>query len=145
MISIGLIHWNEKAKKTKKLWIQIVVGFVTIVLGYIVGLITMVDFYHAGILTVLVFYFFKQRKWWSYMGQFVCLWYINMEMLGGFSYEISLFGNIYYIARQGFALLALIPIWLYKGKQGFHNKWLQYFYYAFYPLHLLILGIVKFL
>ena len=145
LISIGLIHWNEKAKKTKKLWIQIVVGFVTIVLGYIVGLITMVDFYHAGTLTVLVFYFFKQRKWWSYMGQFVCLWYINMEMLGGFSYEISFLGNTYYIVRQGFALLALIPIWLYRGKQGFHNKWLQYFYYAFYPLHLLILGIVKFL
>ena len=66
-------------------------------------------------------------------------------MLSGFGYEINLFGNTYFIARQGIALLALIPIWLYKGKQGYHSKKLQYIYYIFYPLHLLILGILKFL
>lgn len=141
LISIGLIHLNEKARG--KLWRQILVGFATIVLGYIVGLVTMVDFYHAGILTVLVFYFFRQRKWWSYLGQFICLAYINIEMLSGFTYELNLFGNTYYFARQGFALLALIPIWMYHGKQGTHNKILQYTYYAFYPVHLLILGLIR--
>lgn len=103
----------------------------------------MVDFYHAGVLTVLVFYFFRQKKWWSYIGQFVCLWYINTELLGGLGYEIHLGAQTYFFARQGFALLALIPIWLYRGKQGYHNKLLQYTYYAFYPLHLLVLGIMK--
>lgn len=48
-----------------------------------------------------------------------------------------------FIARQGFALLALIPIWLYRGKQGYHSRTLQYGYYAFYPLHLLVLGLLK--
>lgn len=143
LISIGLISLNEKAKATHKIWKQISVGCVTVILGYILGILTMVDFYHAGILTVLVFYFFKQRKWWSYLGQFLCLWYINTEVLGGFGYEIEMFGEIYFIHRQGFALLALIPIWLYRGRQGYHSKILQYMYYAFYPLHLLILGIIK--
>ena len=143
LIAIGLIHWNEKAKASRKLWQRILVGCVTVVLGYILGIFTMVDFYHAGILTVLVFYFFRQGKWWSYIGQFVCLWYINMEMLGGFSYMITFMGQTLFVPRQGFALLALIPIWLYRGKKGYHSKWLQYFNYAFYPVHLLILGLIK--
>ena len=143
LIAIGLIHWNEKAKISRKLWQRILVGCVTVVLGYILGIFTMVDFYHAGILTVLVFYFFRQGKWWSYIGQFACLWYINMEMLGGFSYMITFMGQTLFVPRQGFALLALIPIWLYRGKKGYHSKWLQYFNYAFYPVHLLILGLIK--
>lgn len=143
LIAIGLMHWNEKAKATKKTWIRIAVGCATVLLGYIIGLLTMVDFYHAGILTVLTFYFFRQRKWWSYVGQALCLWYINTEMLGGFSYELHLFGSTYFLMRQGLALLALLPIWLYRGKQGYHSKALQYACYAFYPLHLLILGVIK--
>jgi len=145
LISIGLIHWNEKAKKKQKIWSRLLVGAVSVLIGYIAGLITMVDFYHAGILTVLVFYFFRQKKWWSYLGQALCLWYINTEMLGGFTYEFSLFGTTVSLVRQGLALLALVPIWLYRGKQGPHNKALQFLYYAFYPLHLLVLGLIKIL
>ena len=145
LISLGLIHWNERAKAKQKLWIRVLVGCVTVLLGYIIGLLTMVDFYHAGVLTVLVFYFFRQKKWWSYVGQLFCLWYINAEMLGGFSYELHLFGKTYFFVRQSLALLALIPIWLYRGKQGYHSKFLQYAYYTFYPLHLLLLGLLKLL
>lgn len=144
LISIGLIHWNEKVKE-KKLWKRILVGFASILIGSIVGIITFVDYYHAGILMVLVFYFFRHKKWWCYLGQFICMWYINCDMLGGLQYEMNILGQTYFISRQGFALLALIPIWLYNGKQGYHSKTLQFIYYAFYPVHLLILGILKFL
>ena len=145
LLSLGLIHWNEKVKKTGKPWLRILVGVVSVLLGYVVGLLTMVDFYHAGILTVLVFYFFRQKKWWNYLGQLLCLWYINWEMLGGFSYELQLFRENWFFVRQSFALLALVPIWFYRGKQGYHSKWLQMVYYAFYPLHLLLLGLLKLL
>ena len=144
LISIGLIHWNEKVKE-KKLWKRILVGVLSIIIGYIVGIITFVDFYHAGILTVLVFYFFRQRKWWSYLGQFVCLYYINREILGGFMYEVDFFGHTFFIMRQALALLALVPIWMYKGKQGVYNKTIKQIYYWFYPVHLLILGLLKFI
>ncbi len=144
LIAIGLIHWNETVKG-KQIWKQILVGISSVCVGYLVGIITFVDYYHAGILMVLVFYFFRNKKWWCYLGQLVCLWYINIEMLGGFSYEVNILGQTHFIVRQGFALFALIPIWLYRGKQGYHSKVLQYSYYAFYPLHLLILGILKFL
>ena len=144
LISIGLIHWNEKVKE-KQLWKRAVVVIASICIGYIGGIITFVDFYNAGILTVLAFYYFRGRKWWCYLGQFLCLWYINFEMLGGYSYEVNILGEIHFIARQGIAVLALIPIWLYKGRQGYHSKKIQFFYYAFYPMHLLILGIMKYL
>ena len=142
LISIGLIHWNEKTKE-KAIWKRVLVAISSVLIAYIVGIITFVDFYNAGILTVLVFYFFRQRKWWSYIGQFVCLYYINVEMLGGLVYEIPMFDGIFYLHRQGLALLALIPIWFYHGKQGYHSKALQRVYYWFYPVHLLILGLLK--
>ena len=145
LISLGLIHCNEKARAAQKVWLRMLVGAATVLLGCVAGLATMVDFYHAGILTVLVFYFFRQRKWWCYLGQLVCLWYINAEMLGGFGYELSFGGTTFFLARQSLALLALIPIWLYRGRRGYHSRMLQYLNYGFYPIHLLILGLIKIL
>lgn len=144
LISIGLIAWNEKVKG-KKLWARVLIGAASLIVGYIGGILTFVDYYNAGVMMVLAFYFFKGNKWWCYLGQFICMWYINMEMLGGYSYEVEMFGETHFIARQGFAMLALIPIWLYRGNQGYHSKKLQMVYYAFYPAHLLVLGLLKFL
>ena len=144
LIAIGLIHWNEKVKD-KQMWKRILVGIATVAIAYIGGIITFVDYYNAGILMVLAFYFFRGRKGWCYLGQLICLWYINFEILGGYSYEVDILGQTHFIERQGLALLALVPIWLYDGRQGYHNKTLQYSYYVFYPLHLLILGLLKFI
>lgn len=144
-ISLCLIHLNEKAKATGKVLPRILAVLASLLLGYLLGIVTMVDYIHAGIFTVLTFYFFRQKKWWSYAAQVICLWYINCEMLGGLGYEINVLGGTLFLARQGLALLALIPIWLYRGKQGYHSKVLQYVYYAFYPAHMLIIGIIALL
>lgn len=53
--------------------------------------------------------------------------------LGSFSFEFS---------TQGFALFALVFIWLYNDKKGCSNKAVQYFAYAFYPLHMLVLYLI---
>ena len=145
LISIGLIHWNETAKQSGKTWKQLAVAGLSILLGYLAGIVTMVDYLHAGILTVLVFYFMREKNWWNRLGQLLCLWYINAEILAGFTYEFFIGGHIFSFARQSFALFALIPIWLYRGEQGCRSKALRYVYYLFYPLHLLILGLIKFL
>ena len=144
LISIGLIHWNARVRG-KALWRRILVGAASVLVGCLAGMITMVDYFHAGILTVLAFYCFRQRKWWARLGQLLCLWYINIEMLGGLVYEFPLFGTTLVVHQQGFALLALIPIWLYRGEQGHHSKAFRYFCYLFYPLHLLILGLIRLL
>lgn len=143
LFSLLLIFWNEKAKASGSLFKEIVVALSSLLSACMIGIFTFVDYSHYGILTVLVFYFLRGRKWWCYAGQLLCLWYINFQMMGGNEYELSLFGKDLFLPRQGFALPALIPIWLYRGKQGHHSKPFQYFCYAFYPLHLLILGLLK--
>lgn len=144
LLSIGLITCNESVKQ-KAAWLRIAVCILTLIGGVIISLVTMVDYHHAGILTVMVFYFFRQRKWWCYLGQLLGLWYINTELLGGLCYEIQLWGHTVFFTQQSFALLALLPIWLYRGKQGYYSNALRWVYYGFYPMHLLILGLIKLL
>lgn len=143
LISIALIHWNERIKAKNVLWKQIAVCIASIVLAYVLGLVTFVDYHHAGILTVLVFYFFRGEKLWQRVSQLLFLRHINVELLGGRLYELQLLGETVSLSLQSLALLALIPIWLYRGRQGHHSKAFQYFCYAFYPAHLLILGLLK--
>ncbi len=139
LIGVGLIHLIERARQNPRKiggWLLAALG---LLLGCAVALVGMTDYMHFGVLTVLVFYLFRGRRWWCFVGQLICLWFINIEMMGGIVYPIELFGNELIIHQQGFALLALIPIWLYRGKQGMYNKAVKYTYYAFYPVHLLIL------
>ena len=90
--------------------------------GFLVGMITMVDYYGFGVMTVMIFYLFRGRKWWHYLGQFIGLCWINLELLGGMYVPVTIGGMEFEIVQQGMALLALIPIWLYKGEQGHYNK-----------------------
>lgn len=82
------------------------------------------------------------RKWWCLLGQLVALYWVNVELLGGLMYPIQLFGMDFELCQQGLALLALVPIWLYRGRQGYHSKPFQYACYAFYPVHMLLLVLV---
>lgn len=141
LIGIGLMWMNEKVKD-KKLSVRILTAGITVVMGFVLGIISFCDYYSAGPLTVLVFYFFRGRKWQNFVLQALCLWYINFEMLGGLNYVAELFGTEIFIPRQGFAIFALIPIWLYKGKQGPYNKGIKALYYWFYPVHLLVLWLI---
>ena len=143
LIGIGLIHINELARKKEKLWLNALTMALTTIAGFALGFVTFVDYNAAGILTVLLFYFFRGRKWWCYLGQLVGLYYINVELLQGLFFEVTLFGHEIEIVQQGLALLSLAFIWLYRGRQGKKSKAFQYFCYAFYPAHMLILWLVS--
>lgn len=142
LIGILLIHINEVATESGKLHFRFVAVVGSVAVGAAIGLLTMVDYYHAGILTVLVFYFFRGRKWWCYLGQLILLYVIHAELLGGYGYNVELFGREFFIVQQSFALFSLIPIWLYRGKQGPYNKFLKQLYYWFYPVHMAALAII---
>ena len=143
LIGIWLIHLNEKARKCNKLWLRVVTIIGTIILGFILGLISFVDYNYAGLYMILAFYFFRGRRWWNYVGQALCMYYINFEILSGLAYEVELFGKTHFFLQQGFALFALIPIWMYKGKQGTYNNVIKWIYYSFYPVHLLLLTLIR--
>lgn len=143
LIGIGAIHLNECSRKKGKAWLTVLTAAATIAAGYLLGILTFVDYNGAGVLTLLAFYFFRGRKWWCYAGQLAALVFINFELLSGMEYELSLFGGSFFFPQQGLAVLALIPIWLYKGRQGHHSKWFRYLCYSFYPAHMLLLYIIR--
>ena len=139
LLGLSGIHLMETVHKKQKPWAYVTVSVVIVILGSVLGTLGMVDYYGAGVLTVFIFYFFRGRKWWCLAGQILALYWINVKMLGGLMYPIRLFGMDMELCQQGLALLALIPIWLYRGRQGYHSKAFQYICYAFYPVHMLIL------
>ena len=168
LLALGGMWLMEKAKTKGKPWLTVLSSFAICVLGLLLGYILFVDYYGCGILTVFVFYFFNRNQddnfithflekiglarkdgskrllwtWICLLGQFLCLYYINVEILGGFYYNVEIFGLKFELVQQCLALIALIPIWLYRGKQGYHAKWFQYFNYGFYPAHCLILALI---
>lgn len=142
LMSLGAIHLNELARRQGNIILRILTAIFTVAVGYVVGTILMVDYFGVGILMVLLFYFLRGGGWLRRFGQLAGMYYLNCVMLGGYVMRFTLLGATVSFPRQGLAVLALIPIWLYRGRQGYRAKWLQTLYYAFYPLHLAILALI---
>lgn len=111
----------------RKKWLAMV-GWIAL------GAVTFCDYGSLGVVTVLLFHVFRGQK----LAQLLMLICIN-----GFGYE----GQQFLLGRmeipvQALAILAIIPISLYNGEKGRGRKWLQYGSYLFYPLHMLILGLL---
>ncbi len=110
------------------------------ILGFaLAATVTLTDYAGYGVLTVVVFYAFRGNSWRSRLGQLVGLALINWVWVKGMTIPLA-FGLE--LPIQGFAVLALLPIWCYRGRQGLHNRAAQLAFYAFYPVHLLILGLL---
>ena len=141
---IGLlgIRAMEAVREKGKTWLYVLTCVGVTALGAALGTLGMVDYYGAGVLTVFVFYFFHGREWWKLLGQILALYWINVRMLGGQVYPMTILGMDVELSQQGLALLALVPIWLYRGRQGHHSRAFQYVCYAFYPVHMLILALI---
>lgn len=145
LIALTCMLLLEKVKQKENKIVVVLLSALIVLAGFLAGFAFQTDFYGTGVITVLVFYFFRGRKWWCFAGQLAVLYWINVELLGGLCYVVNIFGQQYELVEQGFALLALIPIWLYRGRKGHSSKAFQYFCYAFYPVHCLILGILSML
>lgn len=131
---------NLKKNFTKKnigrslLWIALICVAAT--LGF-------VDYGFLGMLTVVMFYVLRDFPF-AWLAQLVGMVLINIVFFEGLVYPVEIFGKTFELPYQGFAVFALIPIWLYGGKKGKSNKIMQYGFYAFYPLHMLILYFIKY-
>lgn len=142
LLSLLGVWLMEQVRKKGKTWMYLLVCVLVVLAGLVLGTLCMVDYYGVGVLTVFVFYFLHGRKWWCFLGQLAALYWLNVELLGGLMYPVQLFGMEFELCQQGLALLALILIWLYRGRQGYHSKPFQYLCYAFYPVHMLLLVVV---
>ena len=142
LIALLCICGMERARESgsRGKWVLASLGYT--LLGLLAGLLLMTDYNAAGVLMVLVFYFFRGRRWYHFAGQLLALYWINAVVIMGMDLPFSIFGHRFFFPTQGFALFALLPIWLYRGKQGPHNRAIQYACYAFYPVHILLLSLL---
>ena len=113
---------------------QIVLGLLTLAAACLLGGIGFVDYGVMGVLTVVLFYLLRDFPL-ARLAQLAAMVLLNIVFFKG--QTIPLLGFDFPI--QGFAVLALVPIWLYSGKKGFGGKGFQWAAYLFYPVHLLVL------
>lgn len=87
------------------------------------------DYSYRGILLILIYYLLRDKK--------------ELKASVGAAWNILLYMDIRNLARipvQYFGAFASVPIALYNGERG---PKIKYFFYLFYPCHLLVLYVCK--
>lgn len=131
---------NLKKNFTKK---NIGISLLWLALISIAATLGFVDYGFLGMLTVVMFYVLRDFPF-AWLAQLVGMVLINIVFFEGLVYPFEIFGRIFEIPYQGFAVFSLIPIWLYGGRKGKSSKAMQYGFYAFYPAHMLVLYLIKY-
>lgn len=115
----GVVNGKGKA------YYQMMTCFLAVMLilaGWLVATLLRTDYKGYGILLIVLFYFGKHAKVWPVLtcigGYLLFLW--EPYCLGGF-----------------------LLILFYNGTRKPRGKGFQYFFYLFYPVHLLILGLIR--
>ena len=133
-LSLYILGHMEKARaRGGALALVSVVAWLGI--GYVLGFLTFVDYFGYGVVITLMFWLFRGNR----LAQFLMLTVINVFVMEGQVYPVTLLGMEFSVPQQTFALLALIPIWLYNGERGPDNKLIRRLCYAFYPAHMVVL------
>ena len=127
--------WNSSQVKA------VILGILKTALCVLASGIGFTDYGMTGVLTIILFYLCRGFRG-ARLAQIAGMVYINCFALMGRTIPLALGSMTFDFPTQGFAVLSLIFIWLYNGKKGRSSKALQYGFYAFYPVHMLILAII---
>ena len=127
--------WNSSVVKS------LIFGLLKASLCFLAAGIGFTDYGMTGVLTIILFYLCRGFRG-ARLAQIAGMVYINCFALMGRTIPLALGSMTFDFPTQGFAVLSLIFIWLYNGKKGRSSKALQYGFYAFYPVHMLILAII---
>lgn len=139
LMAIKVIDNLKKNHRPKDIALS-VLWLLLIVIGSVFGF---VDYGFLGMLTVVMFYIFRDFPF-AWLCQLIGMVCINIIFFEGQVIPFELFDKAFEIPTQGFAVFSLIPIWLYGGRKGISNKALQYGFYAFYPVHMIILALIRY-
>lgn len=92
--------------------------------GCVVAIVLNTDYDALGILYIVFFYIYKNNKT-------LLIWYLALSTIFYFEFQIN---------TQILCLVSLIFINMYSGEKG---KGMKYFFYAFYPLHIILLVFIR--
>ncbi|MBE6039213.1 MAG: conjugal transfer protein TraX [Anaerofustis stercorihominis] len=102
-----------------------------------------VDYGIWGVLTVVLFYVCRGFKFKNIMLTAGMI-FINIFGFKGQQLPLNIFGNNLMFPVQGFAVFSLVFVFLYNGEKAPSTKAGKFFSYAFYPLHMLILSLIRY-
>ena len=97
-------------------WKRTALSTIAILAGMFAAEFLSTDYGALGVLCIMVFYLFRRSR-----------------------IQQVVFGCLAFVWWEWAAVFAFVPIFYYNGKRGFGMK---YFFYAFYPVHLLILYLI---
>jgi len=117
-------------------------GLIRFAACLLLSVIGFVDYGLTGILTVLAFYAFRCFPL-ARLGQLASMVLLHIVFFDGQVIPLSFGSFVWDFPTQGFAVLSLIPIWLYNGEKGQGGKVLKYGAYLFYPIHMLLLYLLR--
>ena len=120
--------WAFERGKTAQSARDLALCALVMVGSFAAAVILKVDYSAAGVLVLVAFYLLRDEK--HKLWRFILLGMAILALLGGLSPDLS---------QQDFAVLSLVFIWLYDGRQGVHGKLVKATNYLFYPVHMLIL------
>jgi len=134
-LAFGLLAirvWDKEESKLGKIIVVLALGITSEVLH--------TDYSMYGVAMILAFYIFRDSKIKTVISQTSV--YILFNALQILLYALNYPGVSIRLTwfNQALSLLGLIFIFMYNGKKG---KDLKYFFYAFYPVHLLVIGLIK--
>ena len=131
LLTLRLLLWA----KDKTLWHKLF-SILVFAIAYQVAVMLHSDYGGIGV-TVVVMFGLTNPLRRSRLIQLICLTLLMAARVT----DTGSWGNPY----QMFAVLAMGPIFLYNGTAGSKNKILQYGAYLFYPAHISVLVILRYL
>ena len=109
----------------------------------LLGSLLMTDYGATGVLMVLLLWSSRNLP---HCREFQLAGMVLLNLFAdGQTIPLTLGSFVWEMPLQAFALLALVWIWLYNGQKGRGGKAFQYFGYAFYPVHMLVLFAISWL
>ncbi len=114
-----------------------------IVLFAVIAELLKFDYGAFGILMIVCFYVFKRNKLNMVLSQMFLMFILYMKKMS--YYTFSLFNLQYILFQLLFSVISLAIILTYNGKKGKSSGKIKLMFYFFYPVHLIILDLLKFL
>lgn len=143
VLSVLALVLIDFAKKEPTLAKVAGAGLGTVIIVFLAEVLK-VDYGGAGVVIVVAFYLFRNFPF-AFLVQFVTMFAVFILFYPGRPVFFKIRDLIFCIPVQSFALFSFIPIWLYNGKKGRGGKFLQYGTYGFYPVHIAVLCVVRYL